>query len=80
MSLSIIVIFKKASICFFLLKDTSQVRMINAIKQATNGPFSYSKIECGLNDISSHFVEFSNVYNTDRRSNATQSNLVYKNV
>ena len=45
-----------------------------------NRPFSYSKKECGSNDISSHFVEFSNVYNTDRKSNATQSNLVYKDV
>ena len=45
-----------------------------------NRPFSYSKIGCGSNDISSHFVEFSNVYNADTWSNATQSNLVYKNV
>ena len=45
-----------------------------------NRPFSYSKKECGSNDISSHFVEFSNVYNNDRSSNATKSNLVYKNV
>ena len=45
-----------------------------------NRPFSYSKIECGSNDISLDFVEFSNVHNTDRSSNATQSNLVHKNV
>ena len=44
-----------------------------------NRPFSYSKKGSGSNDISSHFVEFSNVYNSDRSSNATQSNLVYKN-
>ena len=45
-----------------------------------NRPFTYSKKESGSNDISSHFVEVSNVYNSDRSSNATQSNLVYKNV
>ena len=44
-----------------------------------NRPFSYSKKESGSNDISLDFVEFSNVHNTDRNSNATQSNLVYKN-
>ena len=38
----------------------------------------YYKKECGSNDISSHFIELSNVYNTDRSSNATLSNLVYK--
>ena len=26
------------------------------------------------------FVEFSNLHNTDRRSNATRSNVVYKDV
>ena len=45
-----------------------------------NRPFSYSKKESGSNDISLHLVEFSNVYNSDRSSNATQSNVVYKNV
>ena len=49
-------------------------------KSIDNRPFSYSKKECGSNDISSHFVEFSNVYNTNRRSNATESKLVHKNV
>ena len=51
-----------------------------ALLTKLNTPFSYSKKECGSNDISSHFVEFSNVCNNDRSSNATQSNLVYKNV
>ena len=32
------------------------------------------------NDTLAHFVEFSNVHNSDRSSNATRSNLVYKNV
>ena len=45
-----------------------------------NRPYSYSRRECGSNDISLHFVEFSNVHNTNRISNATQSNLVHKNV
>ena len=43
-----------------------------------NRPFSYSENECGLNDISLQFVEFSNVHNFDRSSNATLSNIVYK--
>ena len=37
------------------------------------------KKESGSNDISSHFEEFSNVYNGDRSSNATQLSLVYEN-
>ena len=45
-----------------------------------NRSFTYSKKESGSNDISLHLVEFSNVHNTDRSSNANQSNLVYKNV
>ena len=45
-----------------------------------NRHFSYSEKEAGSNDISLHLVEFSNVHNTDRSSNATQSSLVYKNV
>ena len=43
-----------------------------------NRPFSYSENECGSNDISLQFVEFSNVNNCDRSSNGTQSSLVYK--
>ena len=41
-------------------------------------PFSYSENECGSNDISLQFVEFSNVDNCDRSFNATLSNLEYK--
>ena len=41
-------------------------------------PFSYSENECGSHDISLQFVEFSNVHNCDRSSNATLSNLAYK--
>ena len=43
-----------------------------------NRPFSNSKKESeesGSNDISLHFVEFSNVYNSDRSSDAIQSIL-----
>ena len=43
-----------------------------------NRPFSYSENECGSNDISSQFLELSNVHNCDRSPNATKSNLAYK--
>ena len=43
-------------------------------------PFSYSEKESQSNDTLLHVVEFSNVHNCDRSSNATRSNLVYKNV
>ena len=45
-----------------------------------NRPFSYSEKECESNDISLQFVEFSNVHNCDRSSNAIQSKLAHKNV
>ena len=35
--------------------------------------------ESESNDILLHFVEYSNVHNSDRRSNATQSNVLHKN-
>ena len=35
--------------------------------------------ESESNDTLLHFVEDSNVHNSDRSSNATRSNLVYKN-
>ena len=37
-------------------------------------PFSYSEKESQSNDTLLHFVEFSNVRNSDRSSNATRSN------
>ena len=41
----------------------------------------YSKRESESNDILIHFVEFSNVHNSDRNnSNVTQSNLSHENV
>ena len=43
-----------------------------------NKPFSYSEKESQSNDTLLHFVEVSNVQNSDRSSNATRSNLVYK--
>ena len=45
-----------------------------------NRPFSYSEKESQSNDTMLHLVEFSNVHNSGRSSNATRSNLVYKNV
>ena len=45
-----------------------------------NRPFSSCEKECGSNDYSLHFVEFSNVHNGDRSSNAIQSNLACKTV
>ena len=40
-----------------------------------NRPFSHSESESGLKDISLHFVEFSNVTNSDRNSNAKSIGL-----
>ena len=48
--------------------------------RGNNRPFSYSEKESQSNDTLLHFVEFSNVHNSDRNSNATRSNLVYKTV
>ena len=45
-----------------------------------NRPFSYSEKEPQSNDTLLRFVEFSNVHNSDRSYNATQWNLLYKNV
>ena len=53
---------------------------LTGIKTVLNRPFSYSEKESQSNDTLLHFVEFSNVHNGDRSSNATQSNLAYKNV
>ena len=47
---------------------------------SSNRPFSYSDKESPSNDTLLHFVEFSNVHNSDRNSSATRSKLVYKNV
>ena len=45
-----------------------------------NRPFSYSDKESQSNDTLLHVVGFANVHNCDRSSEATRSNLVYKNV
>ena len=45
-----------------------------------NRPFSYSDKESQSNDTVLHFVEFSNVHNSDRSFNATRSSHAYKNV
>ena len=50
------------------------------LKLISHRPFSYSIKEPQSNDTLLHFVELSNVHNCDRSSNATRSNLVYKNV
>ena len=44
-----------------------------------NRPFSYSEKDSQSNDTLLYFVEFLNVHNCDRSSNATRSNLVHKN-
>ena len=43
-----------------------------------NRSFSCSEKESELNDILIHLVEFSNLHNRDRSSNATRSNAEYK--
>ena len=43
-----------------------------------NRHISYSEKECGSNNSSLHFVDFSDMHNCDRSSNAIQSNLAYK--
>ena len=74
---------------FFLLGDEAFALDKNLMKpyphrsvlsdeKVFNRPFSYSESKCGSNDISLQFVEFSNVHNCDRSSNATLSNLAYK--
>ena len=79
-------ISSQSFIKYVLIRDAqcrqSELGKINAyqIVKATNRPFSYSKQECGLNDMSLPLVEFSNIHNTDRSFNATQSNLVYRNI
>ena len=45
-----------------------------------NRPFSYSEKESEWNDISLDFVEFSNVHNSNRSSNASRSSTAYENV
>ena len=55
-------------------------KKLEYIPKQKNRPFSYSEIESQSNDTLLHFVEFSNVHHCDRSSNATRSNLAYKNV
>ena len=45
-----------------------------------NRPFSYSIKESQSNDTLPNSVEFSNMHNSDRSSNATRSSLTYKNL
>ena len=63
----------------FIFKTQKLVKCLYEVWiEIANRPFSYSESECGSNDISLQFVEFSNVHNCDRSSNATLSNLAYK--
>ena len=50
------------------------------IARFVNRPISCSEKESQSNDTLLHFVELSNVHNSDNSSNATRSNLMYKNV
>ena len=45
--------------------------MISPAVAQCNRPFSYSERQSQSNDTLLHFVEFSNVHNSDRSSNAT---------
>ena len=63
---------------FKIFNDMIYVNNRLANTKFSNRPFSYSAKEPGSSDISLYFVEFSNVHNCDRSSNATLSNLAYK--
>ena len=67
---------------FLRLYSTVDVSLcLNYSSQFCNErPFSYSEKVGQSNDTLLHFVEFSNVHNTDRSSDATRSNLAYKGV
>ena len=68
----------------FLNKDKTSFSILTFVplsaSTANNRPFSYSEKESQSKDDILHYVEFSNVHNSDRRSNATRSNLACKNV
>ena len=53
---------------------------LNGPRYSCNRFVSCSERESQSNDTLLHFVEFSNVHNSDRSSNATRSNLAYKDV
>ena len=61
-----------------LKKDFDTVNHQILLNKMRNRPFSYSGKESKSNDVMIQFVEFSNVHNSDRTSNATRSNLAYK--
>ena len=50
-------------------------RCYKSNESINNRPFSYSEKESQSNDTLLHLVEFSNVHNSDRSSNATRSNF-----
>ena len=56
----------------------STLRHCLCVSFVSHRPFSYSRKESESNDVMMQFEEFSNVHNSDRTSNATRSNLVYK--
>ena len=65
--------------CLFIPFILNMVFSVQFLFSA-NRPFSYSEKESQSNDTLLHFVEFSNVHNSDRSSNAIQSNFACKNV
>ena len=70
------------SLYLLSLTITLKIAVRNVFQEAlrSNRPFRYSEKEPQSNDSLQHFVEFSNVHNSDRSSNATRSNFGYKNV
>ena len=66
--------------CSTMMLTSSECVTIPFQSIFANRPFSYSEKESQSNDTLLHFVGFSNVHKSDRSSNATRSNLVYKNV
>ena len=67
--------FKQSTLLFVKITYFKLVLM-----KIFNRPFCFSEKDSQSNDTLLHFVEFSNVHNSDKSSNATRSNLVYKNV
>ena len=72
-------IIPKVSPSWFISKATSE-SLRDLCVESTNRPFNCSKQERKSNDIWINFVECSNVHNSDRSSNAAQSNFLYQNI
>ena len=61
------------------LPPLAVIKMVHA-PDRYDGPFSYSGKNQNRTIFLLHSVEFSNVHNSGRRPNATQSSHAYKNV